>query len=68
MKHVTMIIMALLFNSLTGAAFASILGVAPIAGAIGMNAVGMLVGYTPDTASNLYSPVPVIHIIHHIVE
>lgn len=53
MKHVTMIIMAQLFNSLTGAAFASILGVAPIAGAIGMNAVGMLVGYTPDTASIL---------------
>ena len=53
MKHVTMIIMALLFNSLSGAAFASILGVAPIAGAIGMNAVGMLVGYTPDTASIL---------------
>ncbi|EJX04272.1 hypothetical protein, secreted [gut metagenome] len=56
-KFVTMIITALLFNSLTGAAFASILGIAPIAGAIGMNAVGTLLGCMPDTASILRSGV-----------
>ena len=52
MKFVTMI-MALLFNSLTGAAFASILGISPAAGAVGMNAVGMLMSFAPGGVSVL---------------
>lgn len=52
-KHVIMLMMALLFNSLTGAVFASMLGVVPIAGIVGMNVAGLLMGLAPESVSVL---------------
>lgn len=43
-----MLLAALLFNTLTGVAFASVLGFSPAAGAVGMNVVGALMGMVPQ--------------------
>ena len=48
-----MLLTALLFNTLTGAVCASVLGFSPAAGAVGMNAVAAFMGMAPQSASIL---------------
>lgn len=48
-----MLLAALLFNTLTGVAFASVLGFSSAVGAVGMNVVGALMGMTPQNVSVL---------------
>ena len=48
-----MLLTALLFNTLTGAVCASVLGFSPVAGAVGMNAVAAFMGMAPQSASIL---------------
>lgn len=44
MKTIVMMMTALLFNAVTGAALASVTGFAPVFGAIGMNVLGLMAG------------------------
>ena len=48
-----MLLTALLFNAMTGAACASVLGFSPAAGAVGMNVVASLMGMAPQSGSIL---------------
>lgn len=59
MGKIVMLLTALLFNTLTGAVCASVLGFSPAAGAVGMNAVAAFMGMAPQSASILLS---LIHI------
>ena len=53
MGKIVMLLTALLFNTLTGAVCASVLGFSPAAGAVGMNAVAAFMGMAPQSASIL---------------
>ena len=44
MKTMFAFLTALLFNAVTGAAFGAVVGVSPVAGALGMNAISAVVG------------------------
>lgn len=44
MKAMFLMLMALLFNAFTGAAFGAVVGINPVAGALGMNAISVVVG------------------------
>ena len=48
MNRILMLLGALLFNAVTGATFASILGLSPMTGAVGMNVVAVLAGTMPQ--------------------
>ena len=43
MKAMISMLMALLFNAFTGAAFGAVVGISPVAGALGMNALSAVV-------------------------
>lgn len=44
MNKIVMLLTAFLFNTVTGIAFAALTGFSPVSGAVGMNAVGVLMG------------------------
>jgi hypothetical protein len=47
MKALISILMAILFNCFTGATIGAVAGFDPVAGAIGMNAIGVIAGFVP---------------------
>ncbi len=48
MNRILMLLGTLLFNAVTGATFASVLGLSPMTGAVGMNVVAVLAGTMPQ--------------------
>ncbi len=48
MNRILMLLCALLFNAVMGATFASVLGLSPMTGAVGMNVVAVLAGTMPQ--------------------
>lgn len=61
MNKFVMLLIALLFNTVTGTAFAALVGFSPVAGAAGMNAVGILMGMagqgTPVLRAGVYKEI-----------
>lgn len=52
-RKIVMLLVALLFNAVTGATIAAAVGFSPVSGAVGMNAVGVLMGMYGESVTVL---------------